>query len=97
MRLLTNLLLICVITMFLFGACAGLGLGARAITTNGNTMEVNIFSHNFSGNDMWSHNERTDTRSTSVDADNTLGLLGLAACVIVGMLVWGRISKNAGY
>jgi len=83
------------ITIFLFGACAGLGLGAKAVTSNGNHTEINVFSHNFNNNNVMSRNTRTDTRTTN--ADNTLGALGLAACVIVGMLVWGRISKNAGY
>lgn len=95
MRLLTNLLLICMISIFLFGACAGLGLGAKAVTSNGNQTEINILSHNFNNNELWSRNSRTT--NTNVDADNTLGALGLAACVIVGMLVWGRISKREEY
>lgn len=96
MRLATNLLLICTITIFLFGACAGLGIGAKAVTSNGNHTEINLFSHNFNNNNVMSRNSRTDTRTTRVDADNTLGALGLAACVVVGMLVWGRM-KGEGY
>lgn len=95
MRLVTNLLIVCALSILLFGACAGLGLGAKAVTSNGNQTEVHILSHNFNNNELWSRNTRTT--NTNVDADNTLGALGLAACVIVGMLVWGRISKNAGY
>lgn len=95
LRLATNLLLICLVMLFLFSACAGLGLGAKAVTSNGNQTEVNIFSHNFNNNDIWSGNTRTT--NTHVDADNTLGALGLAACVIVGMLIWGRIKDTGGY
>ena len=94
MRLVTNLLIVCAVSLILFGACAGLGLGAKAVTSNGDQTEVHILSHNFSNNELWSRNSRTTTNH--VDADNTLGALGLTACVIVGMLVWGRM-KGEGY
>lgn len=95
LRLATNLLLICLVMLFLFAGCAGLGLGARAVTSNGNQTEINVFSHNFNNNDLFSHNPKTTT--TRIDNDNTLGALGLAACVIVGMLIWGRIKDTGGY
>lgn len=94
MRLVANLLIVCAVSLIMFGACAGFGLGAKAVTSNGNRTEINVFSHNFNNNELWSRNSRTTT--TRVDADNTLGALGLAACVVVGMLVWGRM-KDGGY
>jgi len=95
MRLLTNLLLVCTISIFLFGACAGLGLGAKAVTTNGNHTEINILSKNFTDNNLWSHNTRTDTRTSSIkiDNDNTVGMLGLVAVLCVGAWVLGRMLK----
>jgi len=95
MRLITNLLLICMVAFFVFACSAGVMVGGKAVTSNGNHTEINILSKNFTDNNLWSHNTRTDTRTSNVkiDNDNTVGMLGLVAVLCVGALVFGRMMK----
>lgn len=91
LRLATNLLLICVLCLFLFSACAGLGLGARAVTSNGNQTEINVLSHNFNNNDLFSNNPKTTTNR--IDNDNTAGTIGLVVVACAGAWILGRMLK----
>lgn len=91
LRLATNLLLICIVMLFLFAACAGLGVGARAVTSTANQTEINVFSHNFNNNDLFSNNPKTTT--TRIDNDNTGGTIGLVIVVCVGAWILGRMLK----
>jgi len=95
MRLITNLLIVCMVALFLFAGCAGLMVGGKAVTSAGNHTEINVFSGNFNDNNLWSRNTRTDTRTSNIkiDNDNTVGVLALVAVAMVGAWIIGRMLK----
>ena len=100
MRLATNLFYIILISLFLFVGCAGLGAGAKSVVSEGNRTEINLFSGNFNDNHLFSDNRatitKTDTRTTNIDNDNTVGSLMIAVVVGIFAIVIGKFLGRTG-